>query len=158
MTNPVTISAPEGLPFIDIVREFEAPVEKVFQAHADPELYARWIGPHGYETDLQRHDFTTGGGYRFVQRTPTGEEYAFNGVFHVVRRDELAVQTFEFEGAPDQISLEYLTFERLEGGRTRLVGHAVYPSVETRDAMVASGMQTGVEEGYQRLDDILDAG
>ena len=82
-------------------------------------------------------------------------EFAFNGVFHVVRENEFAIQTFEFEGFPDVVSIESLTFERLDGNRTRLKGHAVYPALEARDGMVQSGMEHGMVEGYQKLDELL---
>ena len=120
MTNALTVTAPEGLPYIDTEREFDAPVDAVFRAHRDPDLLQQWMGPDGYEMEIERHDFVTQGGYRFVHRTPEGEEYAFNGTFHTVRDDDFAIQTFEFEGAPDQVSIEFLTFTDLGGGRTRL--------------------------------------
>ena len=154
-TNPLTVTAPDGLPFIDLQRDFDAPVADVFRAHRDPELYAQWVGPDGHEMTIERHDFVTQGGYRFSHRTPDGDEYWFNGVFHTIREDELAIQTFEFEGAPDEVAIEYLRFIDLGDGRTRLSAHSVYPSVEGRDAMVASGMERGVREGYSRLDDLL---
>jgi len=157
MTNPVTINAPEGLPFIEIIREFDAPVEAVFRAHAEPELVRQWLGPNGYEMDLERWDFTTQGGYRYVHRGPDGDEYWFNGTFHTVRDNEFAVQTFEFEGFPDVVAIESMTFEDLGGGRTRLRGWSTYPSVEARDGMVESGMETGLREGYERLDGVLAA-
>ena len=68
-------------------------------------------------------------------------QYGFNGVFHVVRENEFAIQTFEFEGYPDVVGIESMTFERLGGGRTRLAGHSVYPTLEARDGMVGSGME-----------------
>ena len=154
MTNPVTITAPEGVPFIDISREFDAPVAAVFRAHAEPDLIKQWLGPNGYEMDIERYDFTSGGGYRYVHRNPEGQEFAFNGVFHVVRENDFAIQTFEFEGFPDVVSIESLTFEDMGGGRTRLRAHAVYPTVEARDGMVASNMEVGVTEGYERLDKV----
>jgi uncharacterized protein YndB with AHSA1/START domain len=154
MTNPVTITAPEGLPFIEIEREFDAPVEAVFRAHADPELYARWIGPDGYGVEIERHDFRTGGGYRFLN-VDGDRTYAFRGVFHVVRENELVVQTFEYEGVPDTVGLGYLTFERLDGERTRLREHSVYPSIEARDGMIDSGMERGVTQGYAKLDGLV---
>jgi len=154
MTNPVTITAPEGVPFIDIEREFDAPVAAVFRAHAEPDLIKQWLGPNGYEMDIDHFDFTSGGGYRYIHRNPAGEEYAFNGVFHVVRENDFAIQTFEFEGFPDVVSIESLTFEDLGGGRTRLRAHAVYPSLEARDGMIASNMEVGVTEGYERLDKV----
>lgn len=157
-TNPLVVTAPEGLPFIDFQREVDHPVEQVFAAHRDPELYRQWIGGGGDDLDLQEHDFSTGGRYRFVQRGDDGVEYAFNGVFHVVRENDFAIQTFEFEGVPDVVSIESLTFERLDGNRTRLSGHAVYPSLEARDGMVGSGMQVGMEAGYARLDALLETG
>jgi uncharacterized protein YndB with AHSA1/START domain len=158
MTNPVTITAPVGLPFIDIEREFDAPVEAVFDAHRDPELYKQWIGPKGYTTELPHFDFSSGGGYRFVSTDDQGRQAAFHGVFHVVRENEFAIQTFEFEGVPDVVSLESLTLTALPGGRTRLNIHSVYPSVEARDGMVAGGMERGITEGYEKLDGLVAAG
>ncbi len=157
MSNPVTITAPEGLPFVDIVREFDHPVEKVFRAHADPALVARWLGPRGLEMDIQEYDFTTGGGYRFIHRDGQGGEYGFRGVYHVVRENEFAIQTFEFDGVPDVVSIESIRFEPLDGGRTRISVHAVYPTMEARDGMVQSGQAKGVTEGYERLDEVLAA-
>lgn len=154
-TNPVTISTPEALPFIEIVREFDAPVEAVYRAHTDPELVKQWLGPNGYEMKIDSYDVRTGGHYRYVHKDPSGEEYAFNGVFHVARENEFIIQTFEFEGFPDVVSIESLTFEDLGDGRTRITGHSSYPSMEARDGMAASGMEKGVTEGYERLDGIL---
>jgi uncharacterized protein YndB with AHSA1/START domain len=155
MTNPLHIETPEGTPFIDWEREFDAPVEAVFRAHQDPELVKQWMGPREYETEMEVYEFKTGGRWRFLQRNDAGEEYAFNGVFHVVRDNEFAIQTFEFEGFPDVVSIETLTFEDLDDGRTRLRGHSTYPSLESRDGMVSSGMETGMSDGYSRLDDLL---
>jgi uncharacterized protein YndB with AHSA1/START domain len=157
MTNPVTITAPEGLPFIDLEREFDAPVEAVFNAHRDPELVKQWLGPNGYEMTIERWDFVPQGGYRYVHTNPEGESFAFNGVFHTVRENEFAIQTFEFEGYPDVVAIESATFEDLGGGRTRLKIHSVYPDVASRDGMVASGMEGGVREGYARLDELVAA-
>lgn len=154
MSNDVTITAPEGVPFIDFEREFDHPVELVFRAHKDPDLIRRWLGPRGYEMEVDHYDFTTGGGYRYIHRV-NREEYAFNGVFHVVRENEFAIQTFEFEGYPDVVSIESIRFEELPGGRTRLTGHAVYPTLEARDGMVSSGMDKGLREGYEQLDEVL---
>ncbi|HEX6955535.1 MAG TPA: SRPBCC family protein [Agromyces sp.] len=153
--NPVTITAPEGLPFIDIERVFDAPVAAVFEAHRDPELVRQWLGPDGYEMQVERWDFRTQGGYRYVHVDPEGNRWAFNGTFHTVRENEFAVQTFEFEGVPDVVAVESMTFEDLGGGRTRLRGHSVYPSVEARDGMVQSGMEQGLAEGFARLDVLL---
>jgi uncharacterized protein YndB with AHSA1/START domain len=157
MTNPVSITAPEGLPFIDIEREFDAPVAAVFNAHRDPGLVKQWLGPQGYEMEIERWDFVPQGGYRYVHTDSQGEAFAFNGTFHSVRENEFAIQTFEFEGFPDVVAIESIAFDDLGNGRTRLRIHSVYPTVEARDGMVASGMETGLREGYERLDGLVAA-
>ena len=157
MTNPVTITAPEGLPFIDIEREFDAPVAAVFNAHRDPALVKQWLGPQCYEMDIERWDFVPQGGYRYVHTGADGEAYAFNGTFHSVRENEFAIQTFEFEGFPDVVAIESIAFDDLGDGRTRLRIHSTYPTVEARDGMVASDMETGLREGYERLDGLVAA-
>jgi uncharacterized protein YndB with AHSA1/START domain len=155
MTNELTIDAPEGVPWIDFTREFDAPVAAVFNAHRDPELVRQWLGPNGYEMTIERWDFVTGGGYRYTHRNPEGMEFGFHGLFHTIRDDEFAVQTFEFEGAPDQVAIEFMTFEDLGNGRCRLRGRSIGRTVEGRDAMVASGMEKGMREGYERLEALL---
>jgi uncharacterized protein YndB with AHSA1/START domain len=154
MSNPLKVDAPAGVPFVDWEREFDAPVEAVFRAHKEPELIKQWLGPRSYEMDIDTYDFRTGGRYRYLHRAD-GEEYAFNGVFHVVRENEFAIQTFEFEGFPDVVSIESMTFEALDDGRSRVRGHSTYPSMEARDGMVSSGMESGMSEGYERLDEVL---
>ena len=154
MSNPLKVEAPAWVPFIDWEREFDAPVEAVFRAHKEPDLIKQWLGPRAYEMDIDSYDFRTGGRYRYLHRAD-GEEYAFNGVFHVVRENEFAIQTFEFEGFPDVVSIESMTFEALDDGRSRVRGHSTYPSMEARDGMVESGMESGMSEGYERLDEVL---
>ena len=156
-THETEIIVDPDLPLVRIIREFDAPPAKVFRAHADPEIFARWSGPLGMETQIDYFDCRTGGAYRFVM-TRDGQEYGFRGCFHDVRPGELIVQTFTFEGEPDGVALEKLKFEDLGDGRTRLVATSVTDSFEGRDAFVASGMAEGVIQGYQRLDEILAAG
>ena len=82
------------------------------------------------------------------------EHYGFHGCFHEVRTDRI-VQTFTFDGMPDDVSLETLTFEDLGDGRTRLHAQSLCDSIEGRDAWLSSGMDTGVNDGYARLDALL---
>ncbi len=148
------IEADPDVPLIRIIREFDAPPEKVFRAHTDPDLLSKWIGPRGYETRVDRFDCRTGGGYRYVM-VGDGFEAGFFGAFHEVRPNELVVQTFTYEGEPDGVALEKLRFEDLGDGRTRLTSTSLVDSFEDRDAFVASGMETGVKEGYEKLDELL---
>ena len=154
-THPETaIVADPDVPLVRITREFDAPPEKVFRAHTDPELLVRWLGPRGVEMRIDSFDCRTGGSYRYVHISD-GEEYGFRGCFHEVRPAELIVQTFTFEGVPDGVALERLVLTDLGNGRTRLTATSLVDSFEGRDAFLASGMETGVREGYERLDELL---
>jgi uncharacterized protein YndB with AHSA1/START domain len=148
------IVADPDVPLIRIIREFDAPPEKVYRAHTDPELVAQWMGPNGMENRIDQWDCRNGGSWRYVA-IRDGEEYGFRGCFHEVRPNELIVQTFTFEGMPDGVALEKLVLEDLGDGRTRLTATSLVDSFEGRDAFVASGMEVGVNEGYEKLDDLL---
>jgi uncharacterized protein YndB with AHSA1/START domain len=149
-----SIESDPTVPLVRIVREFDASPDKVFRAHTDPELVVQWLGPRDIEMTIDHYDCRTGGSYRYLHRRGD-EEYGFHGSFHEVRPSELIVQTFTFEGFPDGVALEKLVLEDLGNGRTRLTATSLVDTFEGRDAFVASGMETGVVEGYQRLDEVL---
>ena len=149
-----TIEVDPDVPLVRIIREFDAPVAKVFRAHVDPDLFVQWMGPRDLSLELDGFDCRTGGSYRYVNRDADGE-YWFFGAFHEVREDELIVQTFTYEGFPDGVSLDRIVFEDLGGGRTRLTSTSLVDSFEGRDMFVASGMEVGVNEGYEKLDELL---
>ena len=153
-TKETEIIIDADVPLVRIVREFDAPVEKVFRAHADPQLFAQWIGPRDLEMTIDHFDCRTGGSYRYTH-SRGDEAYSFRGAFHEVRPNELIVQTFTFEGMPDGVALEKMVFEDLGNGRSRLTGTSLVDSFEDRDAFVASGMETGIVEGYEKLDELL---
>ena len=154
--SETTIEAVPDLPVIRITREFDAPAERVFRAHTDRDLFAQWVGPRSIETKISEWEATTGGrwAYRNI-REEDGLDTGFFGSFHEVRPNERIVQTFTWEGAPDGVSLETMTFEDLPGGRCRIVGTSVVESLEIRDLILSSGMEVGVNEGYAQLDAIL---
>ena len=137
-----------------IVREFDAPPEKVVRAHADPELIVQWLGPREVTMEIDHFDCRTGGSYRYLHHRGD-EEYGFRCSFHEVRPAELIVQTFTFEGFPDGVALERLTLGDRGGGRSRLTATSLVDSFEDSDAVVASGMEHGVREGYEVLDELF---
>ena len=153
-TRETQIVADPDVPLVRITREFDAPPARVFRAHTDPELLVQWLGPRGLEMRIDSYDCRTGGSYRYVHSDANGE-YAFRGCFHDVRPDELIVQTFTFEGVPDGVALEKLVLEDLGDGRTRLTATSLVDSFADRDAMIASGMEVGIVQGYERLDELL---
>jgi uncharacterized protein YndB with AHSA1/START domain len=153
-THETQIIADPDVPLVRIIREFDATPEKVFRAHTDPDLVVKWQGPNSVEARIDHFDCRTGGSWRYVH-THDGQEYGFHGCFHEVRPNEVIVQTFTFEGVPDGVALERLELEDLGDGRTRLTATSLVDSFEARDAFLASGMETGVREGYERLDALL---
>ena len=138
------------------MREFDAPRELVFKAHTNPNLFAQWIGPRGLTTTLEAFEPVSGGKWRFTQTDKDGNEFGFHGVFHEVSLERV-IQTFEFDGLPESghVTLETMTLEELPNGRTRLAAQSVFQTVSDRDGMVQAGMEHGVNEGYERLDEIL---
>ena len=155
-TTETTIEADPRLPVIRMTRDFAATPEQLFRAHTNPVLFAQWVGPNALDTRIELWDARTGGSWRFVQ-VEEGVEYAFRGCFHEVRPDRI-VQTFTFEGQPDGVALETLWFQDLGDGRTRLRTQSLVDSFDGRDAWLASGMETGVNEGYAKLDRMLADG
>jgi uncharacterized protein YndB with AHSA1/START domain len=148
------IDAPAGVPFVDITREFDAPLELVRRAWTEPDLVKQWLGPRRFEMVIERWEPRAGGAYRYIHREQAGNEFGFHGVFHSNDPDNM-VQTFEFEGMPGHVSLDKLALEDIGGGRTRAQIHSVYQSLEDRDGMVQAGMGDGVNEGFERLDELL---
>jgi uncharacterized protein YndB with AHSA1/START domain len=151
-----TIEADPKVPAIRITRDFKATPAQVLRAHTDPDLYAQWVGPDDLTTKIDYWDARTGGSWRFVQERD-GAEFGFHGCFHQVSDGRL-VQTFTFEGQPDDVALETMVLEDLGDGRTRMHATSLCDSFETREAWLKSGMETGVHEGYAKLDRILANG
>ena len=148
------IAADPGVPQIIITREFAAPSEFLFRAWTEPELLVQWLGPRRLKMRVDRHELRDGGRWHFTHWGEDGTEHRFGGVFHGTPSVGATVRTFEYEGAPGHVSLETLTFER-RGDRTLVRMNSVFQSVEDRDAMVQSGMEEGVNDGMERLDELL---
>jgi len=158
------IEADPALPIIRITRDFAATPAQLVRAHTDPELFTKWVGPNGLVTTVDYWDARTGGSWRYLARHGAqhekgddGFETAFHGCFHEVSEDRL-VQTFTWEGMPDGVALETLTFEDLGDGRTRLHAQSLCDSFEARDGWLNSGMESGVTDGYAKLDALLAEG
>jgi uncharacterized protein YndB with AHSA1/START domain len=112
------------------------------------------MGPRKYEMTIDAWEPRDGGRWRFVHSDDAGNAYGFHGVFHGEQTPDGMLQTFEFEGAPGHVSLDSLRLEESDG-RTVVHTHSVYQSIEARDAMIAGGMEDGMNDGYDRLDDLL---
>jgi uncharacterized protein YndB with AHSA1/START domain len=152
--NKTTVIAEPGEQELFITREFDAPRELVFKAHTDPNLFVQWLGPRGYEMILETFEPVSGGAYRYIHKNQSGDEFAFHGTFHEMSLERM-VQTFEFEGYAGHVSLDSMTLEELPGNRTRITIQSVFQSVSDRDGIIQNGMERGVSDGYDKLDEII---
>ena len=152
-TTTTQIQADPQVPLIRITRVFAARPDQLFRAHTDAELFARWIGPDGMDTTIDVWDVRDGGSWRYVAGRD-GEQFGFRGCFHRIGEGTI-VQTFTWEGMPEEVSLETLRFEPLADGRTRLHVQSLCDSFKGRDAWLRSGMEVGVNQGYAKLDRVV---
>ncbi len=152
--NKTNLIVEPGKQEITVTRVFDATPDLVYRAFVEPDLLSKWLGPRRLTMTRCEMDVRPGGSWHFVHRDGEGHDYGFHGVFHAVSRNACIVRTFEFEGEPGHISLETATFEP-QGGKTKLTTHAVYQSVADRDGMVSAGMEEGMNDGMERLDEVL---
>ena len=157
MPNKTTITAEPGKHDILITREFDAPRELVFKAFTDAELYVQWLGPRRLKMTLEKFEPKSGGSWRYTHKDEKGNEFGFHGVNHEVTFPERIIGTFEFEGLPEKghVSLETVRLQELPGGRTRLTNVTVFQTVADRDGMLRSGMEKGMGESFERLDELI---
>jgi len=153
-TRTATVTAPNERE-IRIERIFEAPRDRVFAVFTDPELIPEWYGPRSTTVFVEKMDVRSGGDWRFLMRTSDGSESAFRGTYREVTPPERIVQTFEWEGMPGHVAVETATFEDL-GERTKVTTTSLFHTTEERDGMLGSGMEGGMNETYQRLDELLE--
>lgn len=155
--NKVSVIAEPNKQELFITREFDAPRELVYKAHIDPTLFVQWLGPKDLGVILDVFEPVSGGKYRYINKDNDGNEYAFHGTFHTMS-EELMIQTFEYEGMPEpgHVTLDTSRLEKLPNNRTRITIHSVFQSVADRDGMVQAGMESGVTDGYEKLDTVLE--
>jgi uncharacterized protein YndB with AHSA1/START domain len=150
-TTVTTLSDTE----VRIERLFDAHRELVWEAYTDPELLCEWLGPRRLTMTVQEMDVQTGGSYRYTHQNSEDGPFVFYGEFREVDPPRLLVQTFDFESNDLGPSLDRVEFEQVGAEQTRLVITSSFDSVEARDSMLQSGMEKGVNEGYEKLDELL---
>ena len=135
-------------------RVFDAPRERAWAAFTDPDLIPRWWGLRSAKTIIDEHELQPGGRWRYVQRNADGSEAAFRGIFREVAPPERLSYTFEWEHMPGHVLVDTATFEDL-GERTKVIVHSLFHTTEERDGMLSGGMERGLNEGYEMLDELL---
>jgi uncharacterized protein YndB with AHSA1/START domain len=151
------VHAEPGKQEINITRIFDAPRDLVFNATIDPKLIVEWLGPREYKMTIEKFEPKSGGSWRYIHTDKDGNTFGFHGVFHEIAPPERAIQTFEFEGLPEKghVSLETAKFKEMPNGKTKVTIKSIFQSVADRDGMIQSGMERGLNESHERLDELL---
>ena len=149
-----TTVSKQGERQIHIVREFDAPRDRVFEAFTKAELIEQWWGPHDTSMTVDKLEARTGGDWRFLIKDSDGAETGFRGTFREVTPPEKIELTFEWDGMPGYVSIDSTEFEDL-GERTRVTTTSTFLFEQERDGMIEAGMESGLSESYERLDALL---
>ena len=127
------------------------------ETYTDPDPVIQWLGPYQLKMTIEKFESKDGGTYSYIHEDKDGNKFAFWGVNHEVLPPERIIGTFEFEGLPERghVALQTARFEALAGGRTRVTSQSVFQTVTDRDGMLRSGMERGVKQAFERLDEVL---
>lgn len=154
--HDLTIDAPAGEPVITMTRSFAAPRALVWKAMSEPEHVVRWWGPHDHVNRALEFDFRVGGKWRIESTMPGGQVINFFGEYREIDAPRLLTQTFAFDGLPEGMySVDSVELEEV-GVLTIYRARSLMPDLASRDGMLESGMETGVVEGFERLDAMLE--
>lgn len=140
---------------VSMTRVFDAPRELVFKAYTDPAIVPQWWGLRSNTTVVEKMEVRPGGEWRFVQRSANGVQHGFYGEYREVVPPEKLVSTFEYEGMPGHVVVDSAVFEQLPDGKTKLTVTSQFANKEDRDGMLASGMEVGANETWDRLSEVL---
>jgi uncharacterized protein YndB with AHSA1/START domain len=149
-TAKVTLPTDEQ---ILIAREFDAPKDLVYKAWTTPELVKRWWHANRGEMTTCEIDLRVGGGWRYAMVTPDGFEVGFHGEYREIVPNERLVSTEVYEGMPDGEAIDTLTLTEVDG-RTTLEILVQHQSKEHRDAHIASGMEDGMQDAMDLLEQV----
>jgi uncharacterized protein YndB with AHSA1/START domain len=152
-TTPGTLFSTPSDREVAWTRSFAAPRERVFRALTEPEHVQRWLlGPDGWTMPICEMDLRVGGEWRYVWRNGDGDEFALQGVFREIERPDRIVYTESMMGSSETLQTIVLTEE---DGITTMVSSLLYGSRAERDAAIATGMEEGTSQSYDRLAEVL---
>ncbi|MEJ7692219.1 SRPBCC domain-containing protein [Daejeonella sp.] len=152
MALKTKIHADDGKQDLIITREFDLPVELLFRAYEESEIVEQWMGTKVLKLESKKH-----GSWQFQTSDPQGNVvFQSNGVIHEFIPNEKITRTFEMENTPFPVQLEFLLFEKLTEGTSKLTMHIVYKSVADRDAMLQLPFSKGINMAHNRLQEIVN--
>jgi len=151
----VPVIAPPDVPVFILTRVLTAPRALVWKALTDPVMFSQWWGPEGFTNKVHKMDVRVGGEWKVDNVSPDGAAFTFWGTICELREQERLAQTFHFLEYPP--NLDVMVLEDWEGG-TRMTSTTVLINQPSRAGMMASGMETGAQASYDRLQRLLDKG
>jgi uncharacterized protein YndB with AHSA1/START domain len=154
--HDLKIEAPKDDPIIVLTRTFNAPRALVWKAISEPEHAVRWWGPHKHKNRVLKWDWRVGGEWSIETTTPEGQVIVFFGEYREIEKPQKVSQTFSFDQLPPGAHSVDTVVLTEKDGKTTYTATSRVPDFESRDAMLASGMEVGVVEGFERLDKILE--
>ncbi len=154
MEKPTTKAVPGSLELV-ITHKFDAPRDLVYRIYIDPNLLPEWWGPRNLTTKVEKMELRPGGIWRYIQRDPQNNIFAFHGVYHSLEVNKQIISTFEWEGMPGHVILDTTTFED-QGKQTIVTQQSIFQSVEDRDGMMQQGMEEGIVESDERFNELLE--
>jgi uncharacterized protein YndB with AHSA1/START domain len=150
MERKTKVVAEEGKQQIMITKEFDLPVDLLFNAYAEPAIVEQWMGTKVLKLENKKH-----GSYRFQTTDPKGNVHGFNGTIHEFDQNHRITRTFEMENTPFPVQLEFLEFESISRNSSNLKMQIVYRSVEYRDQMLKLPFAQGISMAHDRIQDII---
>lgn len=150
MEQKTKVTAEDGKQEIFITREFDLPAELLFRAYVEAEIIEQWMGTKVLELQNKNH-----GGYLFETTDPRGNKHRFSGAIHEMIPNEKIIRTFEMENTPFGVQLEFLEFEKITGGRSRLNMHTVFRTADERDQVLKLPFTWGVNMAHNRLEEVV---
>jgi uncharacterized protein YndB with AHSA1/START domain len=151
-TGNLKVTTPSDQEIV-MTRVFNAPRRLVYQAFTRPELIQRWLGPRGWTLPTCEVDLRVGGKYRYVGQGPDGTKLGWGGTFREIVPEQRIVHTESFDDYPGEALMTAVWSE--SGGKTTMTLTMLLASKEVRDAIIASGMEHGAAESYDRLEEML---
>jgi len=151
MAHKTNVHAEDGKQELFITREFDLPVELLFRAYVEPEIVEQWMGTKVLKLECRRH-----GSYQFETTDPSGNIHRFNGTIHAFEPERKIIRTFEMEGTPFPVQLEFLEFEPLTEDTSKLTMQIVYKSVAHRDQMLQMPFRQGINMAHNRLQECFN--
>jgi uncharacterized protein YndB with AHSA1/START domain len=150
MERKTQVHAEDGTQEIFITREFELSVDQLFKAYVEPEIVEQWMGTKVLKLDNRKH-----GSYQFETTDPKGNTHRFNGTIHEFEREAKITRTFEMENSGFPVQLEFLEFEPISEGKSRLLMQMVFKSVGDRDRMLQLPFAQGISMAHDRLQETV---